>query len=112
MTDREMLELAAKAAGITGSYASCAPMAVPQECVRKGIGSMFWNPLTDCDDALRLAVKLHIDVCWNQNWGPWEVNAWPPDASMGASEDPTPDPYAATCLAITRAAAEIGKAMP
>jgi hypothetical protein len=41
MTDRESLELAAKAAG-------------------NGFVIGYWNPLTDDGDALRLAVKLNL----------------------------------------------------
>lgn len=59
MTDRELLELAAKAAGI--KYHSY----VDHELYGRGIniGEVdvpLWNPLTDDGDALRLAVKLKI----------------------------------------------------
>ena len=45
-TDRELLELAAKAAGVHPHDIECT-----------------WNPLTDDGDALRLAVKLEMEVC-------------------------------------------------
>ncbi len=101
-TDRELLEAAAKAAGIdlydwderTNDYAS-----------RVGM----WNPLTDDGDAFRLAVKLKIR---HGNDGVMVVCAWQPlnrvssDDCSGLVGD---DPYAATRRAIVRAAAEIGK---
>ena len=103
MTDREMLEMAAKAAGY--EYAKHGGYIVVD-----GIPGN-WNPLTDDGDALRLAVKLGlmIDI---QN----KVNAtsvWTTDESGSADFDAAhgKDPYAATRRAIVRAAAEIGKAM-
>lgn len=55
MTDREMLELAAKAAGIL------TPSWYGNEHYFDGILSR-WNPLEDDGDALRLATKLLIDI--------------------------------------------------
>ncbi len=104
MTDRELLEAAAKAAGINYEY---------------GIGIrshddfnefVFWNPLIDDGDALRLAVKLGLRVgtdgqslhphieCWRPHYNEPRV-FWP----VGN------DPYAATRRAIVRAATEIGR---
>jgi hypothetical protein len=59
MTDRELLEAAAKAAGIG--------LAPHPFLHRRGEGALttdgaVWNPLTDDGDALRLAVKLRIDI--------------------------------------------------
>jgi hypothetical protein len=104
MIDKELLELAAKAAGV--------------ECKKTPIGFYLldedrnWNPLTDDGDALRLAVKLGLKTSVGYDIGlvfcrPSESNeneVWEP---LGKN-----DPYAATRRAITRAAAEIGKAMP
>ena len=60
MSDKELLELAAKAAGITGEWCDCA------DCIAGiltlGVDGGVWNPLTDDGDALRLAVKLDIDI--------------------------------------------------
>jgi len=91
MTDREMLELAARAAGI-----------VVTDDMRElwlHAGSSAWNPLDDDGDALRLAVQcgiLNLD-----------------DALFYGDRDIDyqTDPYAATRRAITRAAAEIGRQM-
>jgi hypothetical protein len=101
--DKELLEHAAKAAGI--------------EIL--GFGEVFWvpegaelqrpwNPLTDDGDALRLAVKLRLPIRDGLNG----------TVTTGNSESGYPiwemygsDPYAATRRAIVRAAAEIGRGM-
>ena len=66
MTNRELLELAVKAAGVAvhhWSYADCpdCPDAVP--VLTDGINTeiVVWNPLADDGDALRLAVALNIE---------------------------------------------------
>ena len=56
MTDRELLELAAKAEGREVKYMTVTNAA--GECVDRFIAC--WNPLTDDGDALRLAVNLQI----------------------------------------------------
>jgi len=93
MTDRELLELAAKAAGIE------------IKCV---LGETFWkpdgipwNPLTDDADALRLAVKLRITPHIDGNLTDAESTAG------FATEPHFNDPYAATRRAIVRAAAAL-----
>lgn len=90
MTDRELLELAAKAARLpelrgAGSQHHC--YYVLDEQPTK------WNPLTDDGDALRLAVKLDL-------WLPLKIKYFD-----------EPDKCAATRRGIVRAAAEIGKGM-
>lgn len=88
MNDRELLELAAKAAGIEWDEFTL-------DC---------WNPLISDGDALRLAVKLKIGSIWAlQQWGNENMD----DADSAYEQDP----YAATRRAIVRAAAEIGKEM-
>lgn len=106
MTDRELLELAAKAAGI--NIFGWTPGGHP---TTDGAYTGIWNPLTDDGDALRLAVRLHIKVLIG--------DAWSVDHSTGehrtlfrVSPDEEPCQYAATRRAITRAAAEIGRSMP
>lgn len=117
MTDRELLELAAKAAGIKGEFVR------NKAYVHQGMPTGFeWNPLTDDGDAFRLAVKLRLDI---YNYGPGApgpreeltyVDAINYKGSLYgmASEDIRDEAGAltATRLAIVRAAAEIGKAMP
>ena len=118
MTDREMLELAARAAGlkefteINGRFA-----------VRTRFTGMQdwspWNPLTDDGDALRLAVKLGLHVMQYPIYDEPKHSAIAKksarllddtcvDTCVGI-EVYDSDPYAATRLAITRAAAEIGR---
>lgn len=95
MTDRELLEWAAKAAGLTlgawsddyGAY------------LYRGVepGKSWWNPFIDDGDALRLAVKclpFHTLRYTREDW-----------------EKCGEDGYAATRRAIVRAAAEIGRSM-
>lgn len=122
MTDRELLELAAKAAGIDHyiwvdyvlDYDS---PHYRQAAIQKGSSADTWNPLTDDGDALRLAVKLKFDICHDNNDTDKSgeqiehVNVWPFNGGLGSSEDLQSDPYAATRRAIVRAAAEIGKGM-
>lgn len=93
MTNRELLELAAKAGGIAN-------------------GDVFWdfdqdrawNPLIDDGDALRLAVKLNL-----------EISNYDGETFVTSIEENqiriyhNGDPYAATRRAIVRAAAEIGR---
>jgi len=102
MTDRELLELAAKAEGREVKYMTVTN--ARGEFVEKFIAC--WNPLTDDGDALRLAVKLGIRIAHMGEracafFGLREF--WEPEAG---------EPYTATRRAIVRAAAEIGKAMP
>lgn len=111
MTDRELLELAAQAAGIEGKWGEiikngedeidCSDMFFIED---SEYGSI-WDPLLDDGDALRLAVKLSIDICFGANYV----------IARGSVQMPlvnnANDPYAATRRAIVRAAAEIGKGM-
>ena len=109
MTDREMLEFAAKAAGIDliqmppGVYRN-ATGAKPEN---NAFGLPTWNPLTDDGDALRLAVKLQmsLDTALGQSLAI-------PLGGKGCVEQHADDPLAATRRAIVRAAAEIGKQIP
>jgi hypothetical protein len=106
MTDKELLELAAKAAGI--EYDFCRPELGGCQ-IRKPFVSGFWNPLTDDGDALRLAVKLGLGISIPlANKRTDVVTFSGPITSVIEAHG---DPYAATRRAITRAAAEIGKAM-
>lgn len=62
MTDREMLELAAKAAGHTlGPDWDCLPSGIFINGDEHFSGDE-WNPLLDDGDALRLAVKLSLTI--------------------------------------------------
>ncbi len=110
MNDRELLELAAKAAGLPHKWnAFWSGFYVLRED-----GSWdreVWNPLADDGDALRLAVKLHLRVVFHPVLRQAIVmeyhdtnHEW-----LENVEDHNHDPYAATRRAIVRAAAEIEK---
>lgn len=118
-SDRELLELAARAAGISvgtgaearfiGEHASlyfhndsrnhpmCRPGTPP--------GNVPWNPLADDGDAFRLAVRLRLNV---EHIGAYSQAGF-------RSKEPAPsgtcahgnDPYAATRRAVVRAAAQV-----
>jgi hypothetical protein len=106
MTDRELLELAAKAAGLPHQWCDAwNTMAKP----RPDGGFFFdkvWNPLTNDGDALRLAVKLGIGQRHHVGW----MQVFNPQIGV-ADSNYEGDPYAATRRAIVRAAAEIGRCM-
>ena len=95
-TDRELLELAAKAAGIK----------LESGCLLIGGRWSTWNPLTNDGDALRLAVKLGLTIV---------PNYYAEQQSLGITAftelEDSPDFCAATRRAIVRAAAEIGVAL-
>lgn len=118
--ERELLELAAKAAGL------------PVEWDGRGfvIESMFrghlanydpWNPLEDDGDALRLAVKLRIDLdqwihsdrvtAWNHLSGGISLTETPAPEIVAHHHEPRgADELSATRRAIVRAAAAIARA--
>ena len=121
-TDRELLELAAKAAGYTLKWGETYIVGDDEvDCTdlsyvvsgQPDEADWLWSPLEDDGDALRLAVKLRIDV---EQFGEDGccVTQTTNDDPFGTelAEERGPDPYAATRRAIVRAAAAIGKAMP
>lgn len=106
LNDRELLELAAKAAGLKviadGSYNKGMIIDLP-------LGrAALWDPINDDGDALRLAVKLGIPI-YGREIG---CTAGGDDGHFFDAEDFGGDIYAATRHAITHAAAEIGRRMP
>ena len=104
--DRELLEQAAKAAGMVDIQQTLNSWD-EEGLTSKGIA--FWNPLTDDGDALRLAVKLGMQMyIWQPNDG---IGTHYTEIGRHIKEGHKDDPYAATRRAIVRAAAEIGKGM-
>jgi hypothetical protein len=109
MNDQELLELAAKAAGIEIYWHNSKRCYVSDPATP-------WNPLTDDGDALRLAVKRRLAIEFSSTGvyvgrdpedldGDWVFESLKRN-TLGQDE------YAATRRAITRAAAaEIGKGM-
>lgn len=119
MTDKEMLELAAKAGGIQYEFfpnqfrdASGAFVDAADGSGTFVVGNLVWNPLTDDGDALRLAVKLgfsvNIHLCDEDGYS--SVSVW--GKSQHRKNAFEGDLCKAARYAITSAAAEIGKAMP
>ncbi|HJP70031.1 MAG TPA: hypothetical protein VJ846_14135 [Sphingomicrobium sp.] len=122
MTDREMLELAAKAIGCDGAKFEDGEWLELRYGYKVAMWhddfDSYWNPLESNANAFALAVKLGLDLLRTEQ----DIEAiagLPPYAPMGR-DVPAPfgiellgdDAYAATRRAITRAAAEIGKGMP
>lgn len=107
-SDRELLEMAAKAAGlhVKGWVGDRMVFFNPIT----GSAEEHWNPLTDDGDALRLAVALKLEVMFFLGFG--EVHS--AHCAMNGDNKIEPlgvDDYAATRRAIVRAAAAIGSAM-
>lgn len=125
MTDRELLELAAKAAGLNLVY--CPAWNCMAKELQDSKGKYFesktcWNPLTSDGDALRLAVTLGISLLpypvYNENNRHSVIAKQKRSSDLLRERNPTEvaevyndDPYAATRRAIVRAAAEIGRNM-
>lgn len=102
MSDRELLELAAKAAGHRVKFGASG-----DPYIQAGINTRAWNPLTDDGDALRLAVRLSFDICIQGD------SVVVRDMDCNHEEQPAGgDIFAATRRAILLAAAEIGRSMP
>ena len=107
----ELLELAAKAAGMTIETHYVDGGASVWEGERHHSDWIpDWNPLDDDGDALRLAVKLEIVVEYRRDAS--AAFAYNYARCLGIGENnKNLDPYTATRRAIVRAAAEIGKNM-
>ena len=107
MTDKELLELAAKAAGFAGALDF-----VNTQQGRFWVSSYgYWNPFTDDGDALRLAVKLNMRIGINSLQEGFVIVMSDNKLTPDTHEKINNDPYAATRRAIVRAAAEIGRGM-
>lgn len=105
--DLELLELAARAAGVEHYGFGLMMNDEPFLKIKTHLG--MWAPLTDDGDALRLAVNLSFDV--DIEYDGCVIHA--PDLEGWISEIAKEgDVLAATRRAIVRAAAEIGRSMP
>lgn len=111
MNDRELLELAAKAAGLkyikpADSYDGSMGLAVGENPMR----TRTWNPLTNDGDALRLAVRLellvYVEACFYVTVCKEHVSCVEHIGNDGRG-----CLYAATRRAIVRAASELGRAL-
>ena len=109
MSDRELLELAAKAAGIRINHWIYDDLDYSAAVLETG---EVWHPLANGGDALGLAVKLEISI--NPFAGKTVVTYTVDNTRRGPYEKwdcNDNNPYAATRRAIVRAAAEIGRNM-
>ena len=112
MTDRELLEAAAKAAGIevwfprlNGGKNPDGTRIILTPCYTEiDRVTVEWDPLTDDGDALRLAVKLRMDIAHFHDFARANIAIYD-----DCHENNGDDPCAATRRAIVRAAAEMGK---
>lgn len=109
-TDRELLELAAKAAGIKYEWHHGCGDAL--HLTAPDATAIYWNPLSDDGDAARLANALRLTtyhddlaVIIKHKRYSWEWMGEMVDEDGG-------DRNAATRRAIVRAAAAIGEQMP
>ena len=106
MTDREMLELAARAAGIKGKVINAEGLGawIPMP----GASSAVWNPLDDDGDTQRLAVDLRFETDVTDSGVAVRTKC---GLKVLVSTKEEPDLRAAARLATFRAAAEIGRQM-
>ena len=98
MDDRTLLELAAKAAGLEYHWVKVDGGFLMQASEPGSRSEESWNPITDDGDALRLAIDLNLTLL--------------PIGGGESTGKAIGCRYEFTRRAITRAAAEIGRAMP
>lgn len=132
-TNRELVELAAKAVGITGEWVDDSLLddfyKLPQTgiMVKYGSSTHIWNSTTSTGDALRLATDLLISIEHQaliqvdefthegitEGEYAYGVEVWRVDSmyEVKCQELYDNDPYNAVRLAITKAAAEIARTM-
>ena len=102
MSEREMLERAAAAFGLPPADGYNPELGLIWLRKTPGVHrGTVWSSLHDDGDALRLAVKLRLSHLWQHDW----LMVYRGDDSV--RERDFSDPYAATRLAITRAAAAL-----
>ncbi len=119
MTDRELLEFAAKAAGyrvvkwVKDGNQTDVAVITPADSdgfITRKFQPLHENLMTDAyGDALRLAVRLRIIPSVDEMRASAMISL--DDVYWCDLSEVNNDPYAATRRAIVRAAAEIGKAM-
>ncbi|WP_218186916.1 hypothetical protein [Pseudomonas sp. 10B238] len=114
-----MLELAAKAAGVSGGWGEHieyhnGAVDLRDIWILEGDEFVPWNPLDDDGDALRLAVKLKLIIGSHGGGGEvWfdDQNGCEGHIEQDYGADGSLSELEAMRLAIVRAAAEIGRAM-
>lgn len=98
---REIIDLAAKAGDIDIHWYDGEPWTDMET---------RWDPENDCSEALRLAARLKMDIVFDNGLVNVFCTPMLPIGNFGASEIQTED-TSSICLAITRCAAEVGRAM-
>lgn len=124
MNDRELLELAAKAAGIKARWFRVKQWGkrrdYPGTRFYAGIKQVFgthhakpWDPLTDDGDALRLAERLEMTICMDGS-ASCSAQYWFGNERLIVTEwlKSKHDRLKGVRRAIVRAAAEIGRSLP
>jgi hypothetical protein len=118
MNDRELLELAAKAAGLEYHWVKVDGGSLMQASEPGSRSEESWNPLIDDGDALRLAVKLNLIIgCYGTYTAVCETYDKPVHSADSRGfvcwkHETGGDASAATRHAIVRAAAQIGATQP
>lgn len=103
MTDRELLEKAAKAAGMEVFFNSIGVCQVKSNHLNAG--PMFWNPLNDDAAAFRLAANLALEVDFYE----YSILVSSPCGHMIDAAFTDDDIYKISRRAITKVAARIGE---
>ena len=118
MTDKELLEFAAKAAGLkkddspyNGGGHGNDGFSITGAMMLDWAKNKQWNPLANDGDALWLAVKVGLDVWIDQDCCEVFFGRNLGGNLMASEIFGAGDRHAATRRAIVRAAAKIGKAM-
>ena len=104
--DRMLLEKAAKAADYGFTYKRKISNEEHEWISSDGM-LWRWNPLIDDGQALRLVVKLKLDIEIYST----STHVYDDTSEKSFEEEHNGDPYAATRRAIVRAAASIGETM-
>lgn len=110
MDDRQILEMAAKAAGFDFEWRNN-----PDECglpcmahVHNGVFQEWWRPLDDDGDALRLAVKMRFEIqCYPGMAGVIYDDGTPDGGYIQQNPEKGQSDGMAVRRAIVRAAAEM-----
>jgi len=122
-TDKELLELAAKAAGIDASWNDDNEYNIDYSAKHEGMylngertpdNDAYWNPLRSDGDALRLAVRLGMNLVICDELGITDARipsktGWKAEEHWNNGDSVVG--ISATRRAIVRAAAEIGRGM-
>lgn len=117
MDKRKLLELAAKAAEMSGQWDEKDDGWFISNDEGGWLSYIRWDPLENNAQAFKLMVKLNLYIFHRWTYAPGEDTPYAnvvvnnAEQTVPSGEIKGSDPYAATRRAIVRAAAEIGKGM-